>query len=233
MTARSTITRSRLALTVPVLALAVLGADTVAYAATGTSLVVGKTNRAEDPTVLKNTGKGPALTLKSKRSTPSLRVSSRAVVPRLNADLVDGLDATALAPVTRQVTILPAHRLLTERYLTVKVPAGDHLISLNGVLQGDNETVCLVGEASRLTGPSEEEAILADHAAGLGVSASTVATLSGGDVIVGCSVIGDDDATRTLSPLTVTFRPVHGVEPLQATVVGSPFGSQLRRGLGD
>ena len=52
----------------------------------GTSLVAGKVNRAEDPTVLKNADKGPALTLRSKGRSPSLKVSSDKLVRRLKWD---------------------------------------------------------------------------------------------------------------------------------------------------
>lgn len=87
--------RSLLA-TIAAAAVLVGGANVASYAATGKPLVLGKSNAAGSTTVLKNTGRGPALSLTSKRSAPSLAVSSRAKVTRLNADRVDGLEASAL-----------------------------------------------------------------------------------------------------------------------------------------
>lgn len=66
------------------------------YAATGGHFVLGKANKAKTPSVLANDGKGPALRLKTKRSTPNLSVSNKVKIKRLNADLLDGLTAADL-----------------------------------------------------------------------------------------------------------------------------------------
>jgi hypothetical protein len=73
----------------------VVGSGTAA-AANGYKLVIGHTNYASKATTLSNS-KGTALSLKSKRGTAPLAVSSTTKVSRLNADTVDGVDSSALA----------------------------------------------------------------------------------------------------------------------------------------
>jgi hypothetical protein len=87
--------RSRL---VPVLlsaALLVGGANLAAYAANGSPLLLGHKNTATHTTTLKNS-KGTALSLKAKSTSAPFKVSNSTKVTKLNADLVDGLDSTAL-----------------------------------------------------------------------------------------------------------------------------------------
>ncbi|GAB3253899.1 hypothetical protein [Nocardioides dilutus] len=75
----------------------VVGAANVgAFAATGGPLLLGKSNVANKATKLKNTGNGPALKLKSKAGNAPFAVSNKTKIKKLNADLVDGLDGTAL-----------------------------------------------------------------------------------------------------------------------------------------
>jgi hypothetical protein len=76
----------------------VLGSGT-AYAATGGTFILGKSNTAGATTVLSNAN-GTALTLNSKNGTPSLKVNRTTKVPNLNADLVDGLDSSSFALAT-------------------------------------------------------------------------------------------------------------------------------------
>ena len=86
------------AATVTAAALLVIGIDFTTYAATGDSLIVGRKNTTQRPTQLVRRNDGPALWLKSVGDArPSLRVSSSARVPGLNADRVDGLHAESLS----------------------------------------------------------------------------------------------------------------------------------------
>lgn len=86
------------AATLTAAALLVVGVDYTTYAATGDSLILGKTNTTQKPTQLVRRAAGPALFLKSSgNAKPSLRVSSTARVPRLNADRLDGLDSSRLS----------------------------------------------------------------------------------------------------------------------------------------
>jgi hypothetical protein len=86
------------AATLTAAALLVIGVDCTTYAATGDSLILGKQNTTRQPTQLVRRTAGPALIMQSPgNARPSLRVSSTARVPRLNADRLDGLHASRLS----------------------------------------------------------------------------------------------------------------------------------------
>jgi hypothetical protein len=71
------------------------GSTLGSYAANGGSLVLGHKNTATKTTTLKNS-KGTALSLKSKAGTAPFKISNSTKIANLNADLVDGLDSSAL-----------------------------------------------------------------------------------------------------------------------------------------
>ena len=68
----------------------------IAYAATGHGLVLGAKNTESRTTTLSDSGKNPALYLKTKPGRAPLKVNSRAQVAHLNASLVGGKTASAL-----------------------------------------------------------------------------------------------------------------------------------------
>lgn len=76
------------------IAISLLGG--AAYAATGGTFVLGRSNSATTVTTLTNST-GTALYLKSKSGTPALKVGNTVKVPLLNADKLDGFEATAFA----------------------------------------------------------------------------------------------------------------------------------------
>lgn len=77
----------------------VLAGNTVAFAATGHSFILGKVNKANKATTLKRTTNGPALTLVARPpSSAPFAVNTNGKVTNLNADTVDGLDSSAFAP---------------------------------------------------------------------------------------------------------------------------------------
>ncbi len=84
----------------------VLGSST-AYAATGGTFILGKANSAGRTTSLAST-QGSALELKAPAGRPALQVSNGVRVPRLNADKVDGLDASAFARTTGRTGVFDA-----------------------------------------------------------------------------------------------------------------------------
>ena len=67
----------------------------VADAATGGTFLLGKSNSATTVTTLTNT-KGIPLSLKAKTGSPPLSVNSTKLVPRLNANFLNGLPASKL-----------------------------------------------------------------------------------------------------------------------------------------
>jgi hypothetical protein len=85
------------AATVSTAALLVVGLDYATFAVTGESLLLGRVNHADKTTTIVRQGAGVALSLESGHGSPSLRVSSSARVRRLDADLLDGKNASDLA----------------------------------------------------------------------------------------------------------------------------------------
>lgn len=75
----------------------VLAANTATMAATGKGFLLGKANAASKVTGLSRTTAGPALALKTKKTTDApLVVNGGGKVANLNADKVDGLDSSVL-----------------------------------------------------------------------------------------------------------------------------------------
>ena len=127
-------TRSRI---VPVLLAAVLlvgAANLGAYAANGGPLLLGKSNTASKTTKLKTTGNGAALSLKSKATAPPLKVSSSTTVAKLSADLVDGLDSSALRNRTYVFNLNASGITQNHAVFTLNgLPPGRYLVDLNVV----------------------------------------------------------------------------------------------------
>jgi hypothetical protein len=71
------------------------GADLAAYAAHGTPLLLGASNKARGTTTIKY-GDGTPLKLRGDKKKPPLAVGSDVKVGRLNADRVDDLEGAAL-----------------------------------------------------------------------------------------------------------------------------------------
>lgn len=87
----------------------VIGSGT-AFAATGGTFILGKSNAATATTKLTNT-RGTALALASKAGTPSLKINSSTKVTNLNADRLDNLDSSAFALAGGQTNTVSAHGL--------------------------------------------------------------------------------------------------------------------------
>ncbi|KQY64182.1 hypothetical protein [Nocardioides sp. Root140] len=74
-------------------------ADYTTFAATGRSLVLGKVNTADRQTVVARTTTGPVLRLTTRtRGSAPMIVNGTGRVTNLNADRIDGKDASAFAP---------------------------------------------------------------------------------------------------------------------------------------
>lgn len=82
-----------------VAAVLVMGANYVAYAATGHAFILGKINKADNVTTLVRTTNGTALKLTTNNSSAApLVTNGTGKVSHLNADMVDGKHAGAFAP---------------------------------------------------------------------------------------------------------------------------------------
>lgn len=74
-----------------------LAGNTIAIAATGQGLVLGRSNAANKVTTVTRTTSGPVLAVKTRTSSGTpLVVNGRGKVANLNADSVDGFDSTAM-----------------------------------------------------------------------------------------------------------------------------------------
>lgn len=73
---------------------AVTGAGGAAYAATGGSFILGKSNSANAATSVTRTTTGPAISANVRAGSAPLAVNSRTKVTKLNSDLLDGRDST-------------------------------------------------------------------------------------------------------------------------------------------
>jgi hypothetical protein len=109
-------------------ALLVVGFDLATYAATGDSMILGKSNVAKKATKLKRTTGGPVLDLKAKKNSPPLSVNSTVRVDNLNADLVDGLSSAELATNTTTVNLgLTVNE--SDPTWNVSLPDGTYLVN--------------------------------------------------------------------------------------------------------
>ncbi|GCD91479.1 hypothetical protein [Nocardioides sp. LS1] len=137
--------------TLPVLLAALVligGANVAAYAANGHPLLLGSSNSATSPTTLKNTGNGPALVLKSKANAPSLAVSSKKRVARLNADQVDGFNASNLQSRVWNYTVPSTSSSSSASVAFPGLPAGRYLMSYSLVLNASGQPICFSRDAT-------------------------------------------------------------------------------------
>lgn len=74
----------------------VIGLDYLAFAATGGSFLLGKSNSASTTTSLSRTTNGPTLVLNSKAGQPPLKVNRKVKAVNLNADLLDGREGASM-----------------------------------------------------------------------------------------------------------------------------------------
>src|SRR6266496_6237427 len=89
-----------------------IGANGVAYAATGNALILGHKNSANAATTIHRTTHGPALQLEAPAGSAPLAVNRPVKVARLNADLVDGKDAAQLQ--TRAIRYAMPHNVASD-----------------------------------------------------------------------------------------------------------------------
>jgi hypothetical protein len=114
----------------------VLAANSAVYAATGGKFILGHTNKASKVSTLKRTHSGVALNLVTKSSSnPPLATNGKGKVTNLNADMVDGLDSSALKTTayvfTRNVSVAT-----TAVVITVPLPAGKYVVSYSAYMSG-------------------------------------------------------------------------------------------------
>lgn len=105
-----------------------LAGHTVAYAATGKPLLLGSSNAAGKQTTLTRTTTGPVLGLRTRSGASApFATNGRGKVANLNADRLDGLDASALRTRSRVFTSSFDHAGWAT--ISLPLPTGSYLVS--------------------------------------------------------------------------------------------------------
>ncbi len=126
----------------------VLAANTVALAATGHGFILGKSNSANKVTTLSRTTSGSVLSLHSKSSSNApLTVNGRGKVANLNADLLDGLDSTALRAKTYRYSMPAQGSVSVVNTYFPHLPSGIYHASYSVAMQvsSTNPITCYFG----------------------------------------------------------------------------------------
>lgn len=190
----------------------VLAANTVAYAATGGKFLLGMTNKANKASTLKRTTSGPALNLVTKPSgTAPLTVNSNGKVANLNADLLDGLDASQLSNrsyvFTKDVTT-PT----TLVNVAVPVPPGTYTFGYSAFMSGATNTA--VGCELFNHHPGASDVVVGttgfnsgSAAPGPGVSGAGVVSTASGDVLHLWCTTGAPFTTQPGLPIQLVMTP--------------------------
>jgi hypothetical protein len=217
---RSTLT------TVAAAAVLVGGADLASYAATGNPLILGHANSAGGTTSLKNTGRGPALSLNSIKSAPPFLVNSSHLVKHLNADTIHGVPVSVAAPNNYQIVFSKAGKhFASERFVISSVPPGTYQITLSGAIvpNADTEVQCIFGNKKFLDNPTPDvskvyAATFEGNATPLGVTINGVGTATIGkhtklfEACIGAA------HNQVLLPLVANLTRVNGIVKRPATV---------------
>lgn len=206
-------------------ALLVGGADLSAQAAKQVKpVLLGHKNKAVKTTKL-SSKKGPALSLKAAKG-PALAVNSPDLVQNLNADMVDGKDASTLVPTTTRYVVGAPHTAPGSYFFQTTLQPGTYQIGFHGSFQANSGAVsfgatCLVADTQVLTPPLRPELLFVAD----GITQDSVPTItqdSGSfvftaptNVVYGCQLAGD--ATFG-SAWVLTVQPV----PNSATGTGTP-----------
>ncbi len=166
-----------IALAVGIVLLAAL--DWAAAAATGKPLILGKWNEAGQATVLKSTQQGePALKLKA-NGGPALTVNNTKLVPKLNADKLDGFDSEAFKKNRNRIYqwSVPGHTGGFSQPLPDQEP-GSYLVAYS---------VQLVGAAGDQANPNS-------------ISCRVVISALSGTLVTDKAVIGETTLTSVATP---------------------------------
>jgi hypothetical protein len=204
--------------TVAAAAVLVAGANLASYAATGNPLVLGHSNSAGGTTALKNTGRGPALSLNSIRSAPPITLNSSKMVKHLNANMVGGMSAKTLNG-------YDLYRLgqaggtisIDTHFFVIKPPTGYVHYAVNGIwtsaTTSDNLT-CVILDKRFLTDSTNLAFVYAEFAKTAGDPDGAFINQEGfakftknQRLLIGCSD-GGTGPIKIAQPITFSFHTV-------------------------
>jgi hypothetical protein len=199
----------------------VAGADLVSYAATGNPLILGHSNSAGGTTALRNTGRGPALSLNNIKSAPPLVVNSSKVVKHLDADKLDGLSANQVNPAVVEYRLGSSGTISNDdHFFIVPAPAGDQRFTMTGIwtsTQSADSIECLVFDKRYLNDTTNLHYIFAafnksesDPDANFIQQGNYVHFTKHQKLLLGCSTSGDTGTVSTAGgPIVFAFHKVH------------------------
>jgi hypothetical protein len=210
------------ALTIGVLL--VMSIDHLAFAATGKSMVLGKSNRANKVTKLTRTTSGPAMERRVKNGAGApIKVNSTGRIGKLDADMVDGQHAAALGV---RSTLYSYDVNLTNTavmaFTLPAVPAGSYLATVDGWIYGPTgaSVVCYLSTGG-LDAQLQQSFPATPGNSSFPVSTSGVVTVpSTRDLTVSCSTLGTvgdwsdwNDVEVSLTPINTLTIGTTGVAP--------------------
>lgn len=196
----------------------VMSLDYAASAATGHPFILGKVNKANKATAVKRTTAGPALSLTTRSAADApFAVNGHGTVVNLNADSVDGNDASALR--THSYVWHSTFAGRTWVSFVLPLPPGSYLVTYSSLFGGlgVSSLECAVVEAN----PSSLDRFTARSAIYNGdttftpslTGAGMVTKAAGGNISVTCGTNGHPFSTSASSPFEIVATPT--------TVVGS------------
>ncbi len=185
----------------------VLAGNTIVLAATGQSLLLGKSNTSGTITALTRTSQGTALKLQTAKAfNAPLAVNGTGKVANLNADKVDGLDSSQMVNQsyvwTKAVTV-PDSTVA----FTIPIPKGTWVVGYSIYMSGGDaaggSSGCYLRRQTDVQTffAEDRSATVADHSPGH--SGSAVITITdGADLILNCSAT-EDFTTLASQPIQV------------------------------
>jgi len=213
--------------------LLVLGTDYLSFSATGGSFILGHANKAGQPSSLTNTGTGPALKLNTSHpgTTPPLAVNSKVKVAQLNADLVDGKNASDLGVRTRvynkdiNVTGVSGFGMTL-----ASVPAGAYLTSMNAWIYGPTtstiECYLVVPSTGKFLEDWRDPSPSGFYVIGV---AGVITVPSTQDLTVHCNVPSGNYSTFSGQPLQVSLTKIDQITRINPAAP-TPKGIAQRAG---
>ena len=222
--------------TVATAALLVAGVDCATYAATGDSLLLGRVNKADRATVIERTDPGPVLRLSTRSGLDApFRTNGTGKVVHLNADRLDGKQASALATHAttyrageRGQTVSPAGLWATP------VRPGLYQVAFDAMLwdqtaQGPANFICGVLDIATF-GAQRQTIYVASSAAYFGgMNGGPPAAVSGAATVrirdgqtPGAVCFPETGSFQFFKPLKVTFTRINSRQVLNAEPIEPP-----------
>jgi hypothetical protein len=212
-----------------------LAANQVAVASTGHGFLLGHANSTKTLTSLSRTKAGPALQVHTTSSSSApFSVNGRGKVANLNADLLDGLPASALQTKTYVFT----HAITTAaNNVTVQasVPTGTYQVGYSAYLNGAGVALGSVDcylEQNTSTPQYAGESAFTTSLAEAGLTGSAVLKKAPGDGLLLFCYTGGAPATNFKTdpdePIQLTLTPIDSTSMVTARQV-APAGRAAKR----